>query len=381
MRKMKLLVAAAALAFSASAASAQVKVGVIASSTGPISVVGLQQKNTVALLPKKIGKYTVDYIYIDDNSDPTQATKNVQKFLIEDKVDAIIGPSGSPNAVAVLPFIADAKTVMLAPVGTTAVVLPMDDKKKWVFKTTQNDNLVMDALVANMKTKGVKTVAYIGTNDPLGANFAKAFKAAIEPAGIKLVAEESFNRPDTSVAGQSLKVMAAAPDAVLVGTAGATTVLPEVTLVDQGYKGTIYQTHGAATPEFLKLGGKKVEGTILAASPMLVQSQIGDDVPSKASGQAYIDAYTKVYGVAPGTFGANVWDAGLLLERTVPIAGEKAEPGTPEFRAALRDALENVKELTGAQGVYNMTSADHSGFDKRSIVTITVKDGNWLLVK
>ena len=168
---------------------------------------------------------------------------------------------------------------------------------------------------------------------------------------------------------------------MLVGAAGATTVLPEVTLVDQGYKGKIYQTHGAATPEFLKLGGKKVEGTVLAASPMLVQAQVGDDVPSKASGQAYIDAYTKVYGVAPGTFGANVWDAGLLLERTIPIAAEKAKPGTPEFRAALRDALENVKNLTGAQGVYNMTAADHSGFDARSIVTITVKDGAWQLLK
>ncbi|ABD08585.1 Extracellular ligand-binding receptor [Rhodopseudomonas palustris HaA2] len=381
MNKLKALLAAAVLASTAGAASAQVKVGVIASSTGPISVVGLQQKNTVALLPKTIGNLTVDYIYMDDNSDPTQATKNVQKFLIEDKVDAIIGPSGSPNAMAVLSFIADAKTVMLAPVGTTAVVLPMDEKKKWVFKTTQNDNLVMDALVAHMKTNGVKTVAFIGTNDPLGANFAKAFKAVIDKEGIKLVAEETFSRADTSVAGQSLKILSAAPDAVLVGAAGATTVLPEVTLVDQGYKGKIYQTHGAATPEFIKLGGKKVEGTILAASPMLVQAQIGDDVPSKASGQAYIDAYTKVYGVAPGTFGANVWDAGLLLERTIPIAAAKAKPGTPEFRAELRDALENVKNLTGAQGVYNMTAADHSGFDARSIVTIAVKDGAWKLLK
>jgi branched-chain amino acid transport system substrate-binding protein len=381
MQKLKALVAVAVLASSAGVASAQVKVGVIASSTGPISVVGLQQKNTVALLPKTIGDTTVDYIYMDDNSDPTQASKNVQKFLIEDKVDAIIGPSGSPNAVAVLPFIADAKTVMLAPVGTTAVVLPMDDKKKWVFKTTQNDNLVMDALVAHMTKNGVKTVAYFGTNDPLGANFGKAFKAAIAAAGIKLIAEETFSRADTSVAGQSLKIISASPDAVLVGAAGATTVLPEVTLVDQGYKGRIYQTHGAATPEFLKLGGKKVDGTVLAASPMLVQSQVGDDVPSKASGQAYIDAYTKMYGTAPGTFGANVWDAGLLLERTIPVAAAKAKPGTPEFRAALRDALENVKELTGAQGVYNMTAADHSGFDKRSIVTITVKDGAWQLLK
>ncbi|KPF94412.1 branched-chain amino acid ABC transporter substrate-binding protein [Rhodopseudomonas sp. AAP120] len=381
MQTFKAFAAAAILTALAGPAMAQVKVGVIASSTGPISVVGLQQKNTVALLPKKIGDVTVDYIYMDDNSDPTQATKNVQKFLIEDKVDAIIGPSGSPNAVAVLPFIADAQTVMLAPVGSTAVVLPMDEKKKWVFKTTQNDNLVMDALVAHMKKNGVKTVAFIGTNDPLGANFAKAFKSVIDKEGIKLVAEETFGRSDTSVAGQALKILSASPDAVLVGAAGATTVLPEVTLVDQGYKGKLYQTHGAATPEFLKLGGKKVEGTILAASPMLVQSQVGDDVPSKASGQAYIDAYTKVYNVAPGTFGANVWDAGLLLERTVPIAAAKAKPGTPEFRAALRDALENVKELTGAQGVYNMTPADHSGFDARSIVTITVKDGAWQLLK
>ncbi len=378
---LKSVIAAAMLASSAIAASAQVKVGVIASSTGPISVVGIQQKNTVALLPKKIGDLDVEYIYIDDNSDPTQATKNVQKFLIEDKVDAIIGPSGSPNAMAVLPFIADAKTVMLAPVGTTAVVLPMDDKKKWVFKTTQNDNLVMDALVGNMKKTGVKTVAFIGTNDPLGENFGKAFKSALEGTGIKLVAEERFSRADTSVSGQSLKIMSASPDAVLIGAAGATTVLPEVTLVDQGYKGKIYQTHGAATPEFIKVGGKKVEGTILAASPMLVQSQIGDDVPSKASGQAYIDAYTKMYGAAPGTFGANVWDAGLILERTVPVAAKTAKPGTPEFRAALRDAIEGVKNLTGAQGVYNMTPEDHSGFDKNSIVLVTVKDGNWLLMK
>jgi branched-chain amino acid transport system substrate-binding protein len=381
MLKLKWLLTALVLASSAGSALAQVKVGVIASSTGPISVVGLQQKNTLALLPKKVGEYTIDYIYIDDNSDPTQATKNVQKFLIEDKVDAIIGPSGSPNAVAVLPFIADGKTPMLAPVGSTAVVLPMDEKKKWVFKTTQNDNLVMDALVAHMKKNGVKTVAYIGTNDPLGANFGKAFKSAIDREGIKLVAEETFGRADTSVTGQSLKIMSASPDAVLVGAAGATTVLPEATLVDQGYKGKMYQTHGAATPEFLKLGGKKVEGTVLAASPMLVQSEIGNDVPSKASGQAYIDAYTKMYGTAPGTFGANVWDAGLLLERTIPAAAKKGAPGTPEFRAALRDELESVKELVGAQGVYNMTPEDHSGFDARSIVTVVVKDGQWSLLK
>jgi branched-chain amino acid transport system substrate-binding protein len=379
---LRLIVTAALLAATASApANAQVKIGVIASSTGPISVVGIQQKNTAALLPKQIGDLAVEYIYMDDNSDPTQSTKNVQKMLIEDKVDAIIGPSGSPNAVAVLPFIADSKTPMLAPVGTTAVVLPMDDKKRWVFKTTQNDNIVMDAIVAHMKKNGVSTVAFIGTSDPLGDNFAASFKAAAAPAGLKILQEERFARTDTSVTGQILKIGAASPDAVLIGTAGASTVLPEVTLVDQGFKGKIYQTHGAATPEFLKVGGKKVEGTFLAASPMLVISEIGDDVPSQKVARAYIDAYKKLYNVEPGTFGANIYDAGLLLERTIPLAAKQAKPGTPEFRAALRDSLEGVKELVGAQGVYNMTPQDHSGFDGRSIVMVAVKNGNWSLVK
>ncbi|MDH2346137.1 MULTISPECIES: ABC transporter substrate-binding protein [unclassified Bradyrhizobium] len=378
---LRLLATVALLAASALPAVAQVKIGVIASSTGPVSVVGVQQKNTAALLPKQIGALSVEYIYMDDSSDPTQSTKNVQKMLIEDKVDAIIGPSGSPNAVAVLPFIADAKTPMLAPVGSTAVILPMDDKKRWVFKTTQNDNLVMEAIVAHMKKNGVRTVAYIGTNDPLGESFGKAFKAALAPAGIKLVEDERFARTDTSVTGQTLKIGAASPDAVLIGTAGAATVLPESALVDQGYPGKIYQTHGAATPEFLKIGGKKVEGTFLAASPMLVMSEIGDDVPSQKIARAYIEAYRKLYNIEPGTFGANIYDAGLLLERAIPLAGRQAKPGTPEFRAALRDAIEGTKDLVGAQGVYNMTAQDHSGFDQRSIVMIVVKNGNWSLVK
>ena len=136
-------IAAAALAAALPhAADAQIKIGVIASATGPISVVGISQKNTAALLPKTMGGEPVEYIVLDDASDPTQTVQLVKKLLSEDKIDALIGPSGSPNAVGVIQFVAEAKTPMLAPVGTTAVVLPMDDVKRWVFKTTQNDALI-----------------------------------------------------------------------------------------------------------------------------------------------------------------------------------------------------------------------------------------------
>jgi len=378
---LRTVLTAGLLAALALPAQAQMKVGVIASSTGPVSVIGIQQKNTVALLPKKIGDIAIEYIYLDDNSDPTQATKNVRKMLIEDNIDTLIGPSGSPNAMAVLPLMAEAKTPMLAPVGTTSVILPMDDKKRWVFKTTQNDTLVMQAIVGHMKKTGIKTVAYIGTSDPLGDNFLSSFKDVAGPAGVKVVMEERFARTDTSVTGQALKILNANPDAVLVGTAGAATVLPQVTLVDQGYKGKVYQTHGAATPEFLKIGGKKVDGTFLAASPMLVLSEIPDTVESAKVARKYMADYKAIYGAEPGTFGANIYDAGLLLEQAVPLAAKAGKPGSPEFRAALRDALEATKNVVGPQGVYNMTAADHSGFDDRSIVMILVKDGNWTLVK
>lgn len=370
-----------ALALVSTAATAQVKIGVIASATGPTAVVGIPQKNTAALLPKKVGDLTVEYVVLDDASDPTKTVMDVKKLLAEEKIDALIGPSGSPNAVGVVPFMAESGTPMLAPVGTTAVVLPMDDKKRWVFKTTQNDALISDALISHMKKHGVKTVGFIGFNDPYGENWYGVFSAQAQKAGIQIVANERYLRSDSSVTGQVAKLMAAKPDAVLIAAAGGPTVLPHTTLFDAGYKGRIYQTHGAAAPAFLKLGGPKVEGAVLAASLMLVLPEIPDSVPSKKVAQDYVAAYEKMYGEKPATFGANVYDAGLLLQRAIPEAAKRGKPGTPQFRAALRDALEGTKELVGTQGVYNMTPADHSGFDDRGRELITVRDGKWQLVK
>jgi len=372
---------ALALALVSAPVFAQLKIGVIASSTGATAVVGIPQKNSAALLSKKIGDFTVEYLVFDDASDATQSVILVKKLLAEHKIDALIGPSGSPNSVSVVPFVAEAGTPMLAPVGATAVVLPMDDKKRWVFKTTQNDGLISEALVGHMVKAGVKTVGIIGFNDPYGDNWYSVFSAQAQQAGIKVVANEKFLRTDASVTGQVAKLIAAKPDAVLVAAAGGPTVLPHVTLVDAGYKGRIYQTHGAATPDFLRLGGAKVEGTVLAASLMLVLPEMPDSIPSKAVALEYINAYEKMYGTKPATFGANVYDAGLLLMRAVPEAAKRGKPGTPEFRAALRDALESTRELVGTQGVYNMSPADHSGFDERGRVLITVKDGSWRLMR
>ncbi len=363
------------------AAQAQVRIGVISSATGPIAFVGIAHKNSMALLPKKIGDATVTYIYYDDGSDPSRTARLAQKLLVEDRIDALIGPSGSPNAMAIIPFLAEAKTPMMATVGTQSAVLPMDDQKRWVFKTTQNDSLMVEAIVDHMVRAGIRTVGFVGYNDAYGESWYKTLAPQLQKANIDLIANERYSRHDNSAAGQAIKLTAAKPDAVFVAGVGAGAALPNLELAKVGYKGKIYQTHGAASGDFIKIGGKAAEGTIMAASLMLVLNEVADSVPSKKIATQYTNEYEAMYGTRPDTFGAVFYDAGLLLQRAIPVALKQGTPGTPEFRTALRDALEATSELVATQGVYNMTPQDHSGFDQRGRVLITVKDGKFTLLR
>ena len=372
--------AALLFAFTLAPASAQIRIGLMVSATGPTSAIGIPQKNTGDILPRTIGGQSVEYISLEDGGDATRAVQNVKKLIAENNVDAVIGPSTTPNAFAILDSIADAKVPLMATVGTSAVVEPLDAKKRWVFKTTQNDDLIAAALLMHMQKNGVKSVGFIGFNDPYGDNWLKVFSALGEKAGVKVIAVERYARNDSSVTGQTLKLIAAKPDAMLIAAVGGPAVLPQATLRDQGFKGTIYQTHAVATDDFIKLGKEKVEGTVLAAGPMLVIDEIPDTNPTRRVALAYIAAYEKQFGVRPATFGANTWDAALLLERAIPTALKAAKPGTEAFRAALRDALEHEREVVGCQGVFNMSPTNHNGMDERARVLVTVRDGKFRLL-
>jgi branched-chain amino acid transport system substrate-binding protein len=177
-----------------------------------------------------------------------------------------------------------------------------------------------------------------------------------------------------------LKLLAAKPDAMLIAAVGGPAVLPQATLRDQGYKGPVYQTHAVATQDFITLGKDKVEGTILAAGPMLVIDEISDANPTRKVALKYIAAYEKQFGVKPATFGANTWDSGILLEGAIPVALKAAKPGTEAFRSALRDALENLQEVIGTQGVFNITPTNHNGMDERARVLVVIRDGKFRLL-
>jgi branched-chain amino acid transport system substrate-binding protein len=362
-------------------ASAQVKIGLLVSATGPTSAIGIPQKNTAALLPTRIGDESIEYIQLEDGGDTTRAVQNAKKLIGQSNVDAIIGPSTTPNAFAILDIIAEAKVTLLATVGTQAVAEPVDARKRWVFKTTQNDDLIATALLSHMLRNGVRTVGFIGFNDPYGENWFKVFSGLAEKAGIRVVASERYARTDQSVTGQVLKLMVAKPDAVLIAAVGGPAVLPQATLFDQGYRGRIYQTHAVATEEFIRLGKEKVEGTILAAGSMLVIDDIPDSDPIKRVALTYISAYERKFGDKPATFGANTYDSWLILQRAIPVALKIAKPGSEAFRVALRDAIEQEHDVVGCQGVFNMSPTNHNGMDERARVLVTVKDGRFRLLR
>ncbi|AOI77272.1 ABC transporter substrate-binding protein [Burkholderia sp. NRF60-BP8] len=371
---------AAGLVCAAATASAQVKIGVTLSATGPAASLGIPEKNTIALLPKEIAGKSVQYIVLDDASDTSRAVQNVRKLIDEDHVDAIIGSSVTPNSLAMLDPVSQGKTPAISLAASAQIIAPMDAKRAWMFKVPQNDQLMADAIAGYMAKHGVKTVGFIGFADAYGDSWYKTFDAAAVKNGLKLVSNERYNRTDASVMGQVLKLLGSNPDAVLIAGSGTPAALPAKTLKERGYKGKVYQTHGVANNDFLRVCGKDCEGEILPAGPVLVTDQLPDSNPVKKPALGYKAAYEKAYGAGSlSTFGGHAWDAGLLLQRAIPEALKKGQPGTEAFREALRASLESVKDLPVSHGVINMTATDHNGFDTRARVMVQIVDGKWKL--
>ncbi|MBK9244811.1 MAG: ABC transporter substrate-binding protein [Burkholderiales bacterium] len=377
--KLLALLVAPALALGATQAVAQdLKVGVTVSATGPAASLGIPERNTFALVPQTIGGRKVQYIILDDASDTTSAVKNTRKLISEDKVDVVVGSTVTPNSLAMIDVVAEAEVPMIAMAASSRIVEPVDAKRRWVYKTPQNDQMMAVVIVGHMLSKGIKTVGFIGFADAYGEGWWNEFSKIAEARGLKVAASERYQRTDTSVTGQILKIMSGNPDAVLIAGSGTPAALPQKALKERGYKGQIYQTHGVANRDFLRVCGKDCEGTWLPAGPMLVARQLPADHPVKKSALTYVEAYEKVHGKdSVSTFGGHAWDAVVLLQAAVPVALKKAQPGTKEFRAALRDALEGVKNAAGAHGIFNMSPTDHLGLDQRAAVMVQIVGGDW----
>ena len=380
MFKKLLLASALGLVFMPLAAVAQIKIGVTLSTTGPAASLGIPEKNAFAIMPREIAGKKIEYIVLDDASDPVAAVKNARKFVSEDKVDVLLGSSITPNSLAMVDVAAEAETPMIAIASSLRIVDPIDAKKFWVFKTPQNDAHMMTAMSAHKADNGVKSVGLIGFNDAYGEGVMSEFGKLTGARKLSVVAQERYSRSDTSVTGQVLKLMAANPDAIMIAASGTPAALPAKTLKERGYKGKIYFTDGVINDDFLRVGGKDIEGAFLPAGPFVVARQLPDSNPIKKVSLDFIKLHDAAY--PPGSansFSAHAWNTWLMLQRAIPVALKTAQPGTREFRKALRDAIENTRELVTAHGVMNISKTDHMGFDQRARVMVVIDKGQWKL--
>lgn len=370
--------AALALPGAALAQSNEIVIGVSISTTGPAAALGIPERNSLEFVAKEIGGVPLKVIVLDDAGDPTTATTNTRRFVTESKADVIMGSSTTPSSIAVANVANEAGIphLGLAPFPITP------ERAKWSVALPQPIPIVGKVMYDHMKKNNVKTLGYIGYSDSYGDLWFNDLKNQAVPMGITIVTEERFARPDTSVAGQALKLVAANPDAILVGASGTAAALPQTTLRERGYKGLIYQTHGAASMDFIRIAGPAAEGVLMASGPVMDPEDQPDEALTKKPGLALNKAYEAKYGPnSRSQFAGHSYDAFLVLERVVPVALKKAKPGTPEFREAIRQALLTEREIAASQGVYNFTEKDRYGVDERARILLTVKNGKYQMVK
>jgi len=369
---------AASLALAAPAAAQEVTVGLTTSTTGPAAALGIPERNALEFVPKEIGGVKLKVIVLDDGGDPTTATTNARRFVTESKADIIMGSAVTPTSIAVSNVANEAGIphFALSPLPITP------ERAKWSVAMPQPVPIVGKVMYDHMKAKGIKTVGYIGYSDSYGDLWFNDLKTQAVPMGITIAAEERFARPDTSVTGQVLKLIAANPDAILVGASGTAAALPQTELRDKGYKGLIYQTHGAASMDFIRIAGKAAEGVLMASGPVMYPEGQPDSALTKKPGLALNAAYEAKYGPnSRSQFAGHSYDAFEVLKRIIPTALKTAKPGTPEFREAVRQALLTEREIPATQGVYNFTEKDRYGLDERSRILLTVKDGKYVLAQ
>ena len=373
------LLAALLAAGPAMAQEAPITIGAVLSLTGPGASLGIPERNTLALLPCTVGGRAVRVVVLDDATDPSAAVRAARKLIDEERVDIIFGPSVTPTSLAVLEVVGQAQVPMLSLAGSSAIVEPQEGARRWAFKPAPADQLMTGPVARHMARAGAKTYAGIAFATAFGDGQMAALDATAAPLGVSNALTVRYNPTDTSVTPQVLRALAAKPDAMFIGASGTPGTTPVIELRARGWTGPVYSTQGIANADVLRVGGRAMEGVVFTVSPALVAEQLAEDNPVKEVAVEYVQAYEAKYG--PGTrslFGATVWDGYKMLERAVPVALGAGQPGTPAFRTGLRDAMERIQGLVGAQGVFNLSATDHSGSGPSAQVLVTVRDGRWV---
>src|SRR5262245_20543246 len=282
MRKMLSLTALIGGLVAASAAQADITIGFVTSLSGPGSSIGIPYGRGIAAAVEyksEVNGEKIKLIQLDDGSDPSAATRNARKLVEEEKVDILIGTASSPSTIAMVAVANELKVPMIAISPIKAPKTP--DGDLWTICVVQPPYLMSKVVADWMARKGLKNVGYIGFSDAWGDLVYDGAKLSEAEGKIKLLTNERYGRTDTSVTGQILTILATRPDSILLGGSGTQGALPAIALMERGYKGPLFGTPALLNADFVRVGGKAVEGVTVSAGPAVVAEQLPDDHFSK----------------------------------------------------------------------------------------------------
>lgn len=383
MKKRNLLALAAALALTnAVPALAQTKepirIGAVLSTTGPAGYLGDPQLKTLQTYLAQINQdggvlgRKLELVHYDDASEAGKANGFAKRLIDDDKVDLLIAGTTTGATMAMAPLVEKAGIPLISLSGAVVVIEPV---KKWIFKTPHTDRMAAEKVFEDMKKRGFTKVGLLSETSGFGQSGAKETRAVAQKYGITLVADETYGPKDTDVTAQLTKIRGASGiQALFVFGLGQGPAVVTKNAAQLGMALPLYQSHGVASNEYIKLAGKSAEGVRLPSPALLVANALPANDPQKPLVVSYTTTYWKQYKDEPSTFGGYALDALMLGMAAIKTAG-----GTN--KEAVRDALEKTKGFMGTTGRFNMSAADHMGLDLSAFRMVEVKDGGWVLLK
>ena len=367
-----------ALTVLAAYAADPIKIGSVLSITGPAASLGEPELKTLQLYVDDINKKggvigrPLQLVSYDDGSDASKANGFAKRLIDDDKVDIMIGGTTTGSTMSMVPLIENAKIPFISLAGAVVVVEPV---KKWVFKTSHTDRMAAEKVFEDMKKRGITKVALLSETSGFGQSGKKEVEAVLGQYGITLVANETYGPKDTDVSPQLTKIKNTdGVQAVFVFGLGQGPAIVTKNYKQLGMTLPLYQSHGVASGEFLKLAGPAAEGVRLPSPAQLIPGKLADTDPQKPVVAAYDLAYKAAYKEDSSSFGGYAYDALMIAVDAIKRAGSTD-------KAKVRDAIESTKAYVGSSGITNMSATDHMGLDLSSFRLLEVKNGDWVIAK
>ena len=353
-----------------------IKIGAILAVTGPASFLGAPEAKTLEMLVDEFNKKggikgnKIELIIKDSGASPEKAISFAKQLIEEDKVFAIIGPSTSGETMKIKNIAEEGKTILLSCAAAEVIVNPV---AKYVFKTPQKDSDAVLKIFQNMKKKGITKIGVLSSN----TGFGKAGKEQIEKLapenGITILVNEVYDKAASDLTAEVTKLKAANVQAIVNWSIEPAQAIVIKNAKQIGLNVPLYQSHGFGNIEYVKAAGPAAEGVIFPAGRLLVADSLPKSNKQKAVLLKYKKDYEAKFKEDVSTFGGHAYDAFMILENAIAKVGTDKEK--------VRDAIENMKGFVGTGGIFNFSPADHNGLDINSVEMLTVKKGEFVVLK